>query len=210
MAGKKKALTGLNIVLLASVAAASAAGATPGYMFVSADDAAPFLSHTPPLMEQNGGMTDADGKLATRATADGIAYSASHPANGAVADVEKVKPTFQIFKNVTLPAIKRGGGIGTETYPFATMEVHDAFFVPATADKPEPAKALASTVSSATRRFSVQDTAQPTKTIKGKNGAADRQMPNMKATKRFELRRLEDGKDFGAPGVAGALISRTA
>jgi len=38
-------------------------------------------------------------------------------------------------------------------YPFAQMKIGQSFFIPATAERPNPAKALASTASSASKRF---------------------------------------------------------
>ena len=44
-------------------------------------------------------------------------------------------------------------GKAEKRYPFATMKLTDFFFVPATEDAPNPAKKLASTVSSANTRY---------------------------------------------------------
>lgn len=59
---------------------------------------------------------------------------------------------FTFLKNIPVPAARRGGK-GSNQYGFEAMEVGDAFDVVATADDPAPAKRIASTVSSASRRL---------------------------------------------------------
>lgn len=61
---------------------------------------------------------------------------------------------------MVMPTVVRGSGLGkrTETYPFSSLEApnhegHDSFFVAASESNPNPAKSLAGTVSSATKRF---------------------------------------------------------
>lgn len=53
---------------------------------------------------------------------------------------------------IPIPAARRGGR-GSAVYGFETMNVGESFFIAATADNPNPAKRIASTVSSATKRL---------------------------------------------------------
>lgn len=266
MAGKKRAAsiaagTGLggavlNMTLLASIVTATEANA---FVFVSSADNAAFLAHVPPLVEVNTTVVDAEGKIGTRATPDGVAYIKNSGASaGAVTGAAGTailgnigdppaklaeKPKFNIVIVADVPTVKRGGGnVGTSTYPFDDLPTPVAgqgcpsFFVTATADRPDPAKKLASTVSSATRRYSVLNTAQPEKTVKQKRIVKDAAgndltdadgdfvyatdaagnfirdnvtVPNMTVVRKFVIRAVKDGAAWGHPGVSGAAIYRT-
>jgi hypothetical protein len=120
------------------------------------------------------------------------AVTAAAPAVAAAA----VASAFTLLANVPIPAAKRFGK--SSTYPFDSMEPGQAFFVPATAERPNPAKSMASTVNSAKARYAVQDGVE-----------ADGVTPKFKNTREFVLRRVLDGKDFGHPGVEGAGIWRS-
>jgi len=106
------------------------------------------------FVEVNPDNTNEAGEFAVRATAAGIAKVAETAApapvasksNFAVADVPADIMTAANEKR----RATRGGG---EKYPFDALEVGKGFFVEATAKMPEPAKSLASTVSSATSRY---------------------------------------------------------
>lgn len=224
MAPKKKAApVTLNLSLLAAIVAAGVPG-----MFIAPADSAPLASHNPALVEVNTEIKDDAGNLATRATEAGIAFSASNPAGAAPATSEpaKTKPTFNIVVT-TLPEIKRGhGGAATSIYPFddlpaATKDATTgaiaapSFFIAATEDRPEPAKALASTVSSATRRWAKVDPTKPKKAVmRLPEGAAEGaakvpvEIDNLVQTRQFVIRAVEDGKDWGQPGVKGAAVYR--
>lgn len=90
-------------------------------------------------------------------------------------------------------------------YPFASMNVNESFFVPSTDERPDPAKSMQSTVSSAVRKFSVEDPSGATRV--NKNGKT---VPVMNPTKVFICRAVDDGGPWGFPGVPGAGIWRTA
>jgi len=90
-------------------------------------------------------------------------------------------------------------------YPFAEMEVEHSFFVPCTADRPDPAKSMQSTISSAIRKFSVVDPSGATRV--NRNGKT---VPVMNPTRSFIGRAVDDGAPWGFPGTAGAGIWRTA
>lgn len=151
------------------------------------------------LVALNPNGPNADGAtIAVMATEEGKA-AASVPAE--TSEVEKV--SFELETGIVPPAAKRTGRAASSLYPFDKMEVGTSFFVAATAAKPEPAKSLASTVSSATARFAEE--------VKNEDGS-----PKMKTnrkgklvvetvnTKVFVVREAE--KD----GVKGARVFRTA
>lgn len=59
---------------------------------------------------------------------------------------------FEIVSGFTMPA-PTGRGRREATYPFDKLEIGQSFFIPATAERPTPAKSMGSTVSSANRRY---------------------------------------------------------
>lgn len=97
-----------------------------------------------------GAVADPAGNIQMQATQKGI--MALYPDAANAPAQPEAKSLFVIEKGIALPPSKRGG-IKADIYPFAQMEPGDSFFVPATDDRPNPAKALASTVSSATKRY---------------------------------------------------------
>lgn len=60
---------------------------------------------------------------------------------------------FVLEEGFIVPPAGKRGGIKGETYPFAEMKVGQSFFIPVSADRPTPWKAMGSTVSSANKRF---------------------------------------------------------
>lgn len=112
------------------------------------------------IAKKAGAEVDPMGNILVYATSRGIAAlsgdlasnasQASNGTNGAATEAET--PQFTLEQGYEAPAAKRGG-IRAAIYPFDKMNVGDSFFVPATTDRPNPAKQLASTVSSATKRF---------------------------------------------------------
>jgi len=105
------------------------------------------------LVEINVTMTDDDGNVATRATEEGMS-TMNQTAETASAEATETKtaPSFELETGVALPTVRRGGR-GANIYPFDDMDVGHSFHVPVSEDKPNPAKSLASTVSSATARY---------------------------------------------------------
>lgn len=200
----------LNLTVLALVVAATQANS---FAYVSDADAKPLLEKG--FIEQNPTpeAVNAAGERQTRALPAGIEYSTKNPAPAAgvaSAPAGKEKPVFALG-TVDIPEIKRGGGDKPSVYPFDDLGVKgniegkpNSFFVPATADRPEPAKALASTVSGATRRHSVQDG------MKADPKDASKQVPNMVQQRKFVIRAVQDGAPWGDAfkGVAGAAIYR--
>lgn len=69
------------------------------------------------------------------------------------AEEKNTATKFETGGGFEVPAkVTRGGG-SSRTYPFETLELNGYIFVPATEKRPDPKKSLASTVSSANKRF---------------------------------------------------------
>lgn len=147
-----------DTALLAAIVSATQANS---FVYTSVAQHSPLIAAG--FVEVNDQMKDANGQLATRATAAGIAAAGKGPGavvGSAAASSAATKPvasTFTLEAGVAVPTIKRGGFSKgrTAVYPFEQMEVGQSFFVPATPERDDPAMALASTVSSATKRYSV-------------------------------------------------------
>lgn len=101
------------------------------------------------LAETNPDITDGD-KLAVRATEKGITTMTDTSTGGTSAVTTS---TFAIDDGVPLPPASNRGGRGGNVYPFDALAVNQSFHVAATETKPNPAKSLASTISSANKRF---------------------------------------------------------
>ena len=131
-----------------------------GFLYANADEIAPLVAAE--LVETNPAMLDESGNVAARATAKGIEAvnktatntDTNAAASAAVTEAQARASAFEIDDYVPNLTIKRGGR-GGEIYPFDSLEVNKSFHVPATPDKPDPAKSLASTVSSAAARYAV-------------------------------------------------------
>lgn len=175
-----------------------------GFLYTSA------AVHTPlaeaGLVEVNPSMANEAGELATRATQKGIDSISNNGENQTSetqgeqqpAKTEKVKTMFQLEDNVALPSISGRGRTGT-TYPFDAMGIGQSFFVANDESKPNAAKSLASTVSSATARYAVASADGATKT--NKKGET---VPVMVETRKFVVRSVEENS------VKGARVWRTA
>jgi hypothetical protein len=151
--------------------------------------------------EINPAMSNEAGELATRATEKGIETMNTTQETAAVETVAApvaASSGFAIEAGVPMPSISGRGRTGT-TYPFDKMEPGHSFFVPNSEDKPNAAKSLASTVSSATARYSVPAADGSTKVNK-----AGEQVPVMVETRKFVVRSVEEN------GVKGARVWRTA
>lgn len=160
-------------------------------------------------------------QAAATITDAGRAVLAPKPASDPI-----VGSSFTLMSNIPLPEAKRGkgGGAGAPSkYPFDTMEIGNSFFVPVSADMPDPVKTMQSTVSSTNLRFS-EETGQ-TKTVTrtkrgegnkavvgpdGKNVQETVQVPVRKQVRKFAIRSIKAGQVLGtwtAPSD-GALIAR--
>lgn len=166
---------------LAAVIAATNAGS---FVYTSAEAHASALADG--LVEVNPSMTNEAGELATRATAKGIESMNAPQTPAAEAATPAAKPTFAIEDGIELAPVV-GRGRGGETYPFDKLGVGQSFFVPNSAEKPNVAKSLASTVSSATRRYA-QEIPGETRTDRKGNV-----VPALKETRKFVVRAVEGG-----------------
>lgn len=148
------------------------------------------------FVEVNPAITNEAGEIATRSIEKGInaVNTNQSPETAAVVAAS----SFQLETGVPLPSISGRGRTGT-TYPFDKMEPGHSFFVPNSEDKPNAAKSLASTVSSATARYAVPAADGSTKANK-----AGEQVPVMVETRKFVVRSVEEN------GVKGARVWRTA
>lgn len=199
--------------------------AVRGFLFVTEAEAiAAGVNENPQLVLVNAQMIDPTdpSKRAAKATEAGIQYVANHvnaaPAGGS-------QSPFSILSGVVLPeAKKRGGGAGAPTvYPFEAMEVGSTFFVPKSADRPDPVKSLGSTISAANLRYAVK-TGEVEKSVTkrgpknkavidpatGKPEKVNKLMPVYKHTRKFTVRAVEGGKTYGtwtAPSD-GAIVAR--
>lgn len=149
------------------------------------------------LVEVNPTLTNENGEHACRATAAGIAKAQGNEADSGLvpASVEASAPSFKIEIGVPIPAPVGRGRSGSK-YPFEALEVGQSFFVPDTAEQPDAAASLASTVSGATQRYAV-DHATETKTVKGK-------LVSKKVyARKFALRKVEGGARVWRVEVSG-------
>lgn len=126
------------------------------------------------LAEVNTAMVNPNhgGEFAVRATPKGIEMNTTAPNNDTPASTVAAKPTFLRQMIDAPPRSNRGGPGSGGLYPFdelvapitdpATGKVqNDAFFVPATADKPKPWESLSSAVSAATRKYATETGKRP-------------------------------------------------
>ena len=183
----KKTAEIATVIGLAEIVAAGANG-----LFTPAAVHGPLVEAG--LVEINPAMVNEAGEIATRATQAGIesldsgaivvddATTEANSETAATGKTEKVKTMFQIENDVPVPAIS-GRGRSGNVYPFELLAVGQSFFVPNSESKPNAAKSLASTVSSATARYAVPAEDGSTKT--NKKGEV---VPVMVETRKFVVR----------------------
>ena len=178
-------------VTLESIVAATQAGS---FVYTAAAVHGPLIEAG--FVEINPAMADENGAIATRSTEKGNSQVMT-ATNQTQAAAPAVKAGFVIETGVTMPAISGRGRSGC-SYPFDQMEVNQSFFVAASESKPNPAKSLASTISSANARYAVPVTDGSTRTTK--KGAV---VPATVETRKFVVRSVTEN------GVAGARVWRT-
>lgn len=206
----------MNIQLLQTIVAATLGN---GFVYCTTADVSELVTNS--LVEQNPAMADANGALATRATDAGITHinglTASQP-------VEQTAPTTAPVAQTTAaapaqmtttqanfvraafrpPEKKKAERQGVEKYPFGNLAAPaadgtcDAFFVPTTADMPEPNKTLTSAASAANRRYA---TKTGEKVVNGKTRA------EYDYTRKFEV--FDGTADHTPNGAAGVWVART-
>lgn len=204
---------------LADIVAATKA---QSFLYVAEADVAELLASG--HIELNHSMVNEAGEIAARATVMGMAEIDGDSDEGereGEGDSNASAGGFVLEDNVAIPKSQRGGRRG-EIYPFDKMAVGQSFFVAATAEKPEPAKSLASTVTSATARYAVgtgefhdvkvkvyqiNEAGERVRDANGKLivvGETTERREIMKETRKFTIRAVEE------KGVKGARIWRTA
>ena len=198
----KKTAEIATVITLSEIVAAGANG-----LFTPAAVHGPLVEAG--LVEINPAMVNEAGEIATRATQAGIesldsgaivvdnATSEANSETAATGKTEKVKAMLKIEDGIPVPTIS-GRGRGGNVYPFDQLEVGQSFFVANSESKPNAAKSLASTVSSATARYAVPAEDGSTKT--NKKGET---VPVMVETRKFVVRSVEEN------GVKGARVWRT-
>jgi hypothetical protein len=209
------ALKKASVSLLASIATAMAA--EPFYALATEKEAKELIDGK--LAEFNPEIRDGD-KIAIRLTDEGLKANSEMNAStnntadtGNTGTASAAASSFAIIDNAALPSAARGGRNGP-VYPFDDLNVGQSFFVPATADKPEPAKSIASTATSAAKRF-----ATPVKNPDGspvmeeyKVRGVTKTREKFEFTRRFAVKSVEKGKTYGAWTAPenGALVQRVA
>lgn len=202
-------LTKAQTALLEAIFSATNAG---GYEFASGKDQKALLDAG--LVEANAAITNDQGATATRTTDSGNAFvnelyaNQSNQSEGT--DVEQItakpsgvaqRPSFSIVGDVAIPNVTRTR-TANSLYPFDDLEIGQSFFVPASEDKPNPAKSLASTVTSANDRYAHEVEGETEINRKGET------VPKKAFDRRFIVRAVEDGAPWGFAGVAGAGVWR--
>jgi hypothetical protein len=157
------------------------------------------------FVECNIAMTNPDDakQVAVRATPTGMAYDPVEQAQPEGTEpMETPATAFAIEDGVKIPAIKRTGS-ATSVYPFDALAVGQSFFVPATEEMPNPGKSLASTVSSASKRYATEN---GTRTINRRNKESGEmeqvEVPAYDYERKFMVRSVEED------GVKGARVWR--
>jgi hypothetical protein len=148
-----------NLTKLAALVNATIPG---GFLYVPADDVDLIVLTQLKLADTNEALKDEKGNIAAKATKEGITYMSLQsmpevlpvPTPAAIVAAKVASSSnFAIDDNVALPTIKRGGAGRQPTFPFEALAVGQSFHVPVSDERPEPAKTLASTVSSANARY---------------------------------------------------------
>lgn len=137
---------------------------------------------------------------ATQAGIDAVNAQGTHVNDGETVNVPQVqgRQKFVIDDSVPLPTETRGGRAGTSLYPFDELGVNQSFFVANDSKKEDAAKSLASTVSAANKRYSI-DSPDGAMTTNRKGASVPQTIPQRK----FVVR------PYTQDGVAGARVWRT-
>lgn len=129
--------------------------AASGIAYVDAHAAAPLVAAG--LIEINPNLRDDAGNVAARplptATLKEPEMTTTSPPSATPAASASAFAIEDFVPDMT--GLRRRGR-QAETYPFAALGVNQSFHVPASAAMPNPAKSLASTVSSAMARYAVE------------------------------------------------------
>jgi hypothetical protein len=133
-----------------------------GYSYVPKAEADKLAKAEPTFVVLDPSVKNEEGQIkatATQVAIDALSAHSSQPegTSETTPAAAKAEPmNFEIVTLTELPPILRGG-VKSDSYPFdklnAFPEPGNSFFVPVTAARPNPAKTLASTVASATKRY---------------------------------------------------------
>lgn len=205
-----------NEISLDTVARLSAVD--PFFAYVPVDRADAWEAEG--LIETNRTLVDESGAIASRITEKGKQSLMNTPVTETAPAAASTPATDSGFIRRMIPAVvaKRNTINNAAKYPFDDLVApvtdengnitNDAFFVPATADRPNPAKSLASTVSTAKDRYSRKVGERPYK-AKDENG---NEITKTRAIKEYDREfRIEAGEATDANGntVKGAWVART-
>lgn len=231
-----KKLTAANLALLAVVVAATVNGGDTPYHMDTLANLQPLIDNE--AVEVNSEIADGD-KVAARATEKGIALSPPKTEGNTetvtdtattTAAATTAAPKFEIISNAGAQFSAGRTRKAATMYDFDAMNVGDIIFVPNSDDKPDAAKSLASTISSANKRFStdtgrteevtvkVYQTDADGKRVKGADGklistgTKVETRPVLEPGKTFAVKPVEGGKAYGAwtAPASGAVILREA
>jgi len=154
-------------------------------------------------VECNTDISDGD-RVAVRATKTGeeALQRANNPPNESESTMSTETPQFAIDNDVSIPAVTRRGATASP-YPFDEMELGQSFFVPATEAMANPGKSLASTVSSASKRYATENgTRLINRRNKETNEMGQVEVPKYHYERKFMVRTVEEN------GVKGARVWR--
>lgn len=173
--------------------------AGPNGMYVPAEIAEPLQDAG--FVEINLDIKNDKGEVACRATDAGIAEVGAAPAPITESVSAPSNSDFKIDAGIPVPAPVGRGRSGSK-YPFDALKIGQSFFVPDTAEQPDAAASLASTVSGATQRYAA-DHPTETREVKGKT------VPKKIYSRKFALRKIAAGAPGCGPnGEAGARVWR--
>jgi hypothetical protein len=201
MAKKSKTMAADKVALLNIIIADT--NGPQGYSLVNPDAVNELVEAG--RIQVNPSIKSEDGKIAARATDAVLAAAQAAPAGPVAPAPVAVSTTYNLQSDIPMAPSKRGGK-KSEEYPFSKMEIGQSFVVPSTPEYPEPWNTFASTVSSATRRFSTVGT----ETKLNRKGES---VPVLIPTRKFTLRRVEVAQTYAngfVEPVAGARVFRTA
>jgi hypothetical protein len=138
----------------------AAANAARNNTIIYADASATALLVAQGLLEGNPAFVDpANGNIAFRPTAAGmtLANQLSVPAETLDQRAFRIAASHPGFQRVTgflaPQKSRRKVPLGSRKYDFDTLELNEGLFIPATEEMPNPKKSLASSVSSANRKY---------------------------------------------------------
>jgi hypothetical protein len=147
MASKKSSIAQIVLMSLSTLV-----NAGPQGTFAKLEEVQPLVDKG--FAEVNNEIVDAEGRVAVRATPEGVA-SMNHPESEVPAAAENAKRQalqINIESDIPIPVAEGRGRIGSEKYPFSKLEIGQSFFVPNSETMPDAAKSLAGTASGAGKR----------------------------------------------------------